>query len=150
MRYWLQIFLTGAAVVYCWRRGGQPERAAAAVIPAMYLLDLMYHAIWGQVTTYDRVNVGHLVLDLAALLAFVLIAVRANRWWTLWLASAQVVAVLSHFLRGLTSVMHPWVYAAMTRGPSWLEIVLLFVGTALYQHRRRMRSMLLPRSSARS
>ena len=105
--------------------------------------------IWGQVTTYDRVNVGHLVLDIAALFAFVLIAIRANRWWTVWLASAQVVAVVSHFLRGITSAMHPWVYAAMTRGPSWLEIALLFGGTALYQHRRRARATRLPSSPAR-
>jgi hypothetical protein len=150
MRYWFQIALTVVAVAYCWRRGGQPERAAAAVIPAMYLLDLLYHVIWGQVTTYDRVNVGHLVLDTAALFVFVLIAVRANRWWTIWLASAQIVAVVSHFLRGITSAMHPWVYAAMTRGPSWLEIMLLFVGTALYQYRRRARSAPLQSSSARS
>jgi hypothetical protein len=107
----------------------------------MYLLDWLYHVIWGQGTTYDRINVGHLALDTAALFAFALIAIRANRWWTVWLASAQVVAVVSHFLRGITATMHPWVYAAMTRGPSWLEIILLFVGTALY-HYRQARSTL--------
>ena len=134
MRYWLQLGLALLVVAYCWRKGGQPERAAATVLPMMYLLDPIYHAIWGQVTTYDRINLGHLVIDTAALMAFGAIALRANRLWTIWLASAQLIAVLSHFLRGIAP-MNPWVYAAMNRGPSWLEIALLFAGTALYQRR---------------
>ena len=141
MRYWLQLALAIIVVAYCWRKGGQPERAAAMVLPAMSLLDPIYHAIWGQVTTYDRINVGHLVIDAAAFLAFLAIALRADRLWTIWLASTQLIAVLSHFLQGVAP-MHPWVYAAMNRGPSWLEIMLLFAGTALYQ--RRMRRSRLP------
>ena len=106
---------------YCWRRGGQPERAAATVLAAMPVVDFIYHAIWGEITTYDRINVGHLVIDVAALLIWLAIALRANRWWTLLLVSAQLIAVLSHFLRGAIGAMHPWVYAAMDRGPSWLR-----------------------------
>ncbi len=140
MRFWVQLVAIILVAAYCWRRGGQPERAAATVLPAMIVLDLIYHAIWGEVTTYDRINLGHLVIDSAALLAWLAIALRANRWWTLWLVSAQLVAVLAHFLRGTVEAMHPWVYAAMNRGPSWLEIILLFVGTALHHRRRLVRS----------
>jgi hypothetical protein len=142
--YLLQLVLLVLAITYVWYRGGQPERAAAAAVASMYLLDPIYHAIWGQVTVYDQINVGHLVIDVVAWVAMVWIALRANRWWTLWLASAQTISVLSHFLRGVTSVMYPWVYAAMGRGPSWLEIVLLFVGTALVQRRRRISSVPSP------
>ena len=149
MRYWLQLGLALMVVAYCWRKGGQPERAAATVLPMMYLLDPIYHAIWGQVTTYDRINLGHLVIDTAALMAFGAIALRANRLWTIWLASAQLIAVLSHFLRGIAP-MNPWVYAAMNRGPSWLEIALLFAGTALYQRRLKRSRQPLPRFSGPS
>ena len=145
MRYWLQLALAIIVVAYCWRKGGQPERAAAMVLPAMYLLDPIYHAIWGQVTTYDRINVGHLVIDAAAFLAFLAIALRADRLWTIWLASTQLIAVLSHFLQGVAP-MHPWVYAAMNRGPSWLEIMLLFAGTALYQRRMKRSRQRSPKS----
>ena len=149
MRYWLQLGLALLVVAYCWRKGGQPERAAATVLPMMYLLDPIYHAIWGQVTTYDRINLGHLVIDTAALMAFGAIALRANRLWTIWLASAQLIAVLSHFLRGIAP-MNPWVYAAMNRGPAWLEIALLFAGTALYQRRLKRSRQPLPRFSGPS
>jgi hypothetical protein len=142
--YLVQLALLILAIAFAWLRGGQPERAAAAAIASMYLLDPLYHLIWGQVTVYDQINVGHLVIDSIAWLAMVGIALRANRWWTLWLASAQTISVLSHFLRAATSVMYPWVYAAMGRGPSWLEIALLFVGTALAQRRRRASSAHLP------
>jgi hypothetical protein len=146
LAYLLQLGLLIIAISLAWIRGGQPERAAAAAIASMYVLDPIYHATWGQVTTYDDINAGHLVIDLIAWIAMVTIAVRANRWWTLWLASAQTISVLSHFLRGAFEVMHPWVYAAMGRGPSWLEIALLFVGTALYHRRQRARLQRLPRS----
>jgi hypothetical protein len=96
------------------------------------------------VTTYDDINAGHLIIDAIAWIAMIAIALKANRWWTLWLASAQTISVLSHFLRGAFEMMHPWVYAAMGRGPSWLEIALLFVGTALYRRRLQARSRPLP------
>ena len=142
MIFWTQLVLMILVAAYCWLRGGQPERAAATVLPAMLLLDMIYHAIWGEVTAYDRINLGHLVIDMAALLVWLAIALRANRWWTLWLVSAQTIAVLSHFLRGAVEAMHPWVYAAMNRGPSWLEIALLFLGTALHHRRGIARSKL--------
>jgi hypothetical protein len=146
MRFWIQMAAIALAFAYCWRRGGQPERAAAAVLVSMPVLDFIYHALWGEITTYDRINVGHLVIDCGALIAWLGIALRANRWWTLWLVSTQLVAVLAHFLRGATAQMHPWVYAAMTRGPSWLEIALLFIGTTLYQRRNRARPKFSPPS----
>ena len=138
--YLVQLAFLFLAIASAWRWGGGPERAAAAAIASMYVLDPIYHAIWGQVTTYDQINSGHLIIDTIAWIAMVAIALRANRWWTLWLAAAQTISVLSHFLRGATSAMYPWVYAAMGRGPSWLEIGLLFVGTALHHRRRIARS----------
>ena len=142
--YLVQLGLLAFAIVYAVLRGGQPERAAAAAITSMYVLDPIYHAIWGQVTAYDDINVGHLVIDAIAWIAMTAIALRANRWWTLWLASAQTISVLSHFLRGTFEMMHPWVYAAMGRGPSWLEIALLLAGTALYHRRVEARSEPFP------
>ena len=144
--YLMQLVLLALTIAYAWRRGGQPERAAAAAIASMYVLDPIYHAIWGQVTAYDQINVGHFVIDTIAWMAMATIALRANRWWTIWLASTQTISVLAHLLRGATSAMHPWVYAAMGRGPSWLEIALLFVGTTLYQRRRNPKSARLQSS----
>ena len=98
----MQLVLLALTIAYAWRRGGQPERAAAAAIASMYVLDPIYHAIWGQVTAYDQINVGHFVIDTIAWMAMATIALRANRWWTIWLASTQTISVLAHLLRGAT------------------------------------------------
>ena len=142
--YAVQMALLILGIIYAWLRGGSPERAVATVIPSIAVLDLAYHTLWGNVTIYDRINAGHLVIDLLALIAMVAIALRANRLWTIWAASAQTIAVLAHFLRVIAPGMHPWVYAAMDRGPSWLEIALLFIGTAIFQYRQRGKSARLP------
>ena len=125
IRYYGQLFALFWACVFAWKRGAGPERAAAATIVLMFAMDPPYHAIWGNRTVYGELNVGHLLP----------IALFANRRWTLLMASAQLVAVLSHFLRWVSIDMHPWVYAAFIRGPSYLQIALLYIGTE--RHRRR-------------
>jgi hypothetical protein len=135
IRYYGQLFALFWACVFAWKRGAGPERAAAAVIVLMFAMDPPYHAIWGNRTVYRALNVGHLVIDLVTMALLLPIALFGNRRWTLVMASAQVVAVLSHFLRWISDDMHPWVYAAFIRGPSYLQIALLYIGTE--RHRRR-------------
>lgn len=136
IRYYGQLFLVFLACVFVWKRGAGPERAAAMSIVLMYAMDPVYHAIWGNRTVYMQLNVGHLVIDVITMALLLPIALFANRRWTLLMASAQAVAVLSHFLRWISPDMHPWVYAAFIRGPSYLQIALLFIGTE--RHRRRV------------
>lgn len=134
-RYLIQLALMILAVAFAWRKGGAPERAAAMVIASMYVLDPLYHAIWGNVTLYDDLNVGHLAIDLMVLAGTATIALRARRIWTLWLVSVQLVALIAHGLRWMSATVDPLVYALMTRFPSYLQIALLILGTEL--HRRR-------------
>jgi hypothetical protein len=136
-RYLIQLSLMILAFLYAWIRGAAPERAAAAVVGSMFLLDPAYHAIWGQVTVYQEVNLGHLVIDLWLLGALLALALKANRIWPLWLVSVQIIAVIGHFLRWFSTAIDPLVYALFTRNTSYLQIALLFVGTALYRHHLR-------------
>lgn len=137
-RYLLQLSLMALAVLYAWARGGSPERAAATAIASMYILDPAYHALWGNVEVYGELNVGHLVIDGLVLAILAWIALRANRIWPLWLVSVQIIAVIGHLLRWMSTEIDPLVYALFTRFPSYLQIALLFVGTALYQGRLRV------------
>lgn len=134
-RYFVQLLLLFAACAFAGRRGAGPERTAAAIMLLIFALDPIYHAIWGNLTVYMHLNVGHLSIDACAMALFLLVALRANRRWTILMASAQALAVLSHFLRFISPDMNPFVYAAFSRVPSYLQILLLFVGTE--RHRRR-------------
>lgn len=137
IRYLIQLSLMATVLALAWLRGGAPERAAAAVVGSMFLLDPAYHAIWGQETLYHRVNPGHLVIDLWLLLGLSAVALRANRIWPLWLVSVQILAVIGHLLRFLSAQVDPLVYALFTRDTSYLQIALLFVGIWLYRRRVR-------------
>ena len=136
IRYVGQLSCLLIACLFARKHGGAPERATAATLALMYVLDPAYHFIWGNLTIYQTVNIGHLAIDAIMMALLLPIALFANRRWTLLTASAQAVALLSHFLRSISPEMNQWVYAAFIRGPSYLQIALLFIGTE--RHRRRV------------
>ena len=131
---WLTIF--AAAVVFAVFRGGRAERIAAAILVSMIPIDWAYHAIWGNVTLYSTVNVGHLINDLWLMIALTVAGVRADRPWILAMASVQLIAVIAHLVRWQTALVDEDVYAAFTRWTSYLQIALLFIAAqAASRHR---------------
>ena len=117
-RYLIQMAFLLAAAVYAWRRGGWPERAVAAALVAQAAIDRGYH-LFVAAPQYRELDLWHMSLDLA------LLAV------TVWLASLQVISALGHVLRVLEVDMPVVVYWTTTAAPSYLQILLLAVGTRL-------------------
>ena len=138
---WLAMLLV--ASLYAFARGGAPERVAAAVLFSMLPIDWLYHAIWGNVTVYSTLNVGHFINDLWLLIALTVLGLRANRIWVLGQASIQLIAVIAHLVRWQTPLVDPDIYAAFTRWTSYLQIALLFAGTMAH-HRRSKRGINTP------
>lgn len=138
LRYLLQIALLIAAAIYAWRRGGRPERGVAATLVAIAAIDPVMHWILGTVGRYDTLNVVHAAIDFGGFCALLAIALKADRIWTLWAASAQLLALTSHGLRMLEIPMAEIVYAVVTRAPFYILILMLIAGTWL-EHRRRRR-----------
>jgi hypothetical protein len=136
IRYLFALALLAAAVLCAWRWGGGPERAVAAVLVGMAVVDPLAHAMMGTLGAYDAVNTIHFLIDAAALAALVAIALKADRLWTLWAASAQLLMALSHVLRILAIPMEERVYAAISRAPSYVLIALLITGVLLHKRRR--------------
>ena len=129
-RYLIQMALLLAAAVYAWRRGGWPERAAAAALVAQAAIDRGYH-LFVAAPQYRELDLWHMSLDRALLAVTVWLALRAQRVWLLWLASLQVISALGHVLRVLEVDMPVVVYWTTTAAPSYLQILLLAVGTRL-------------------
>lgn len=142
-RVLFQFSLLIPTVFYAFLRGGLPERVAAMIILSMYPIDWGYHAIWGNVTVYSTVNLGHLLNDAWLLLAMTVLTLRANRRWVMWLASVQLIAVIAHFVRWKSAIVDEDIYAAFTRWTSYFQIALLFAGTLLH-HRRTLRGINTP------
>ena len=135
-RYLFQVGWLLAAALYAWRRGGWPEKAAAALLVAQYAIDRAYHFLF-PAPIYLSLDRWHLSLDLFTLGATIVLALRAQRIWTLWFASTQLVASAGHLLRGIDAAMPTLIYQIMVIAPSYLMIALLWTGTALH-HRRSL------------
>ncbi|WP_195908634.1 hypothetical protein [Novosphingobium sp. Gsoil 351] len=138
LRYLLQMALMLAVAAYAWRRGGQPERVAAAAFVSQEVVDRAFHLLVAA-PNYREVDLWHMSLDLALLGTLVWLALRAPRVWPIWLASVQLVATLGHFLRIIEVETPPVVYWAIATAPSYLLILLLAVGTYLNDRTRNPR-----------
>lgn len=146
MRYQLQITLLLFAVLYAWRKGGTDERLGAAIMVFMFGASDAYRAWIAGPGNYDSTDFGFFAIDATVLLALLGLSFFSSRWWTLWMAGAQLIALLAHVVRLLDSAYAPFAYAVMMRAPSWLELVILIWGTALWSlDKQRQHTRTLPR-----
>jgi hypothetical protein len=130
-----------AILVVCassWRWGAAPERAVGTTLLAIPLADLVYHALFGRGTELVGVDIGHFLIDFAAATALTLVALYANRMYTLWLGAFQLLALTSHLVREIAPQISPIAYATMQIAPSYFQIAILWLG--IWQHRRRLRT----------
>lgn len=139
-RAYLQAALFLAALVLAWRYGQAPERLCAAILVAtlVALRIIVTIRIWhAPANFFGSVNVEFFLLDVLTAVAFIAVALRANRIYPLWLSSIQLIAVTSHFAAGLKTSA-PVAYAVMNIGPSYLLVLIVLAGIYA-QHRRTKR-----------
>lgn len=137
LRYLIMVTLLLGACVYAWRRGGRPEKGVAAILLGMLASDRLYHMLPGDQGIYDGIDYGHLLIDGSALIAFAAIALKADRFWTLFIGALQIIATMAHVLRGIETEMHPVAYAIIIRVPGWAQIALLYYGIWSFDRRSR-------------
>lgn len=127
------MILVGA---YAFVRGAGPERAAAATILGMELTDRLNHAIFGPKIELLSIDIAHAVIDLGTFVAFLWIALRANRVYPLWLAGFQLIALSAHAAREVALDISQIGYYIMFVGPSYFQIMTVAIGT--WTHHRRV------------
>lgn len=149
MSDWLELFnayrsptqhvaslLLAAAI---WRWGGSPER---------WLIGVFLGAMVLPVYLFNWLGIGHgievgpyapvvTILDMVAALLFVGVALHANRIYPLWIAGFQLVAVGGHLVRSLIDSVSPLAVALLVIGPSYCQLLLLFVGFVGHIQRER-------------
>lgn len=135
MRYALQILLLVLISVYAWRRAGVTEKRGTVLMAFLLLASPVYAAISTKAGRFDQIDPGYLVIDGAILMAMTGFALVSEKWWPLWLAGAQLIALLSHFVRLMNASYAPFAYALMMRAPSWVQLAILALGTWLAARR---------------
>ena len=124
-----------AVCLYAWWRGGPDERVVAATCLAGTAATLL--AVSPLQPRYAGVEEGLLLVDLAVLAGFVLVALRSKRFWPLWVAGLQLTTSLGHMLKGVDQDLLPRAYGAALQFWSYPILVILAVGT--YRRHKRLR-----------
>ena len=129
-----QLAAIAFGLLYSLRKGAGPERAVAATLLAMALADRIYHGL----APHASAVLWHFLLDFAASLALVGVGLFANRIYTLWIGSFQIIALSAHLVR-FVATEEQWTLAftILYILPSYFQIGLLLLGTHL--HARRVR-----------
>ena len=137
LRFCIQALLVGVVFVAAWRSGGKPERYVATIYFTMFVT-ASAHGLWelqaGQ-ARIESIYQFRCLLDVGAFAAVVFLALKYDRWWTLWVGSVQLLAVMAHVLRAIELPMPLLVYTIMERWPVWMAVLLTGLGTVLH-HRR--------------
>jgi hypothetical protein len=133
-----QTIFAWLACLAAFRWGGGPERGFASVWLAVFLIvHPGYHVITAEPLRLDQMDVFHAGLDVVAMIALVMIALNANRFYSLWIAAFQIIATSAHLVRELVDAVSPIVYAIMVIAPSYFQLAIFAGG--LFFHIRRKR-----------
>ncbi len=125
-------------LVLCWGyallKGGRPERIGTTIIAVGSVFSVAFVPRW--VARAEAIESGILLVDLACLAAFILLAMRANRFWPIWVSALVGLSVLGHLARwydGFEISMR--VYAMSLAIWSYPMLALIAIGT--FNHHRR-------------
>lgn len=118
-------------VIFAFLRGGGPEKIGSIIVAAATVIDRVWQALITEpsMLTLDEF---HFVLDASLFVAAYILALRANRIWTMPFASTWLLMVFIHTAKSIDLEMHPLVYAILTQAPFWLSIATVIIGTACY------------------
>jgi hypothetical protein len=131
-----------AVCLYAWWRGGPDERIVAATCLAGTAATLV--AVSPLHQRYVGVEEGLLIVDLAVLAGFVLVALRSKRFWPLWVAGLQLTTSLGHILKGVDQDLLPRAYGAALQFWSYPILIILAAGTYRRHQRFRQPDILAP------
>lgn len=130
-----------AASLYAIVRGGAPERAVGVMLLLAGFATLAIPIT--QLNPYWTVEWNRLSIDVALFLGLTAVALRANRFWPLWVAALQLLTIGVHGVRMYDPAVLPVVYARLTSQLAYPVCIVTFIGALRYR-RRRLRPAAAP------
>lgn len=125
-------------LVACWLyallKGGAPERVGSTIIGFGSFMSLV--AVSGPSARFVAVEVGVVLVDVAACVAFVILALRAERYWPLWVAALQCIGTAGHAAKLLDPGVIRLAYAFVLAFWTYPMLLLIVLGT--WNHQKRL------------
>ena len=121
-----------------WRWGAGPEKWLIGVfIGTMVVPVHIFNLLDIDAIVFGPHAWLYVVLDVIATVAFVAIAVNANRNYPLWIAGFQLVAMGAHAAHGMVDAVSPFAFLVLATGPSYCQLALIFAGFVRHVRRER-------------
>jgi hypothetical protein len=118
---------------YTLFKGGAPERIAASILALGSALTVA--ALPPPGTSYMSVEIGVFLVDVGCLIAFLILALRAERFWPLWVTGLQAIGIGGHAIKLVDPTGFPWTYAFALAFWSYPMLLLIVLGTWRHQQR---------------
>jgi len=134
MNKFVYLALLVGCCLYALARGGTPERAAVALLVSAVAATVLSPA--AGVHRFYQLELNLLVIDSALFLGMAALAMKAQRYWTMWLAAVKLNTVITHLLILSPSLM-PWSYAVANAAWSYPTPLLIAIGAM--RHRQRLK-----------
>lgn len=135
-RVWIQKLLVVLLFALAIWKGRGPERACASVLMTMIVVHAFLRDLIGIKSSFYSIDSVGFFLDSMGLVAFLYIAVEANRFYPLVLASAQLVAFTSHIVKLLVEPISSLAYYLLIAMPFWFQIFVLAGGIGRHLYRK--------------
>ena len=133
----IQSLIYVALLLVCWSyamlRGGAPEKVGASIL--LVGSALTFISVKGPAARFASMEAGILAVDVAALLAFLVLALRAERFWPLWITGLQLIGTTGHVVKLVDPDVVRWAYAFVLAFWSYPMLLLLAIATWLHQRR---------------
>jgi hypothetical protein len=128
--------LLATCLIYALWRGGSPEKIGAAMMAIGSVTTVIVLRVAGVSIT--SVEYGVLIIDSVFLVALAALAVRADRYWPLWVTALQLLTVAAHVAKLIEPNMIFQAYIFLMVIWSYPQILLIVLGT--WRHQRRLRA----------
>lgn len=115
--------------------GGAPERIGAAIYAGGSFATVAVAS--APPIRFHGVEVGVFIVDVFVFLGFVALALRANRFWPIWVSALVGIGLAGHLAMLLRPQVIPWAYAVVLSIWSYPILAMMTAGTVLHRRRRR-------------
>ena len=129
--YWTVLILCAA---YILRRGGAPERVGIAILVVGSLASTAA-ATADYGARFQSVEAGMFAVDVAVLAAYLVLAIKAERFWPLWVTGFHSVGVATHGAMLVSPDVVPWAYAVGQALWGYPMLLAQVIGTRRHQQR---------------
>jgi hypothetical protein len=128
------IGLLALCAAYAFAAGGAPEKVGAAIyalsVAATHILLTTHVGHW------RGIEFGVFIVDVIAFALFCFLAIRANRFWPIWVSALLGLGVLGHLARWAGPDVLWYAYAVVLTIWSYPILAIMALGT--FNHRQRL------------